>query len=172
MRIKCTCHVLLARTRSALGIRLFYGSQTCSPNHLCSECSACQSLVESGAGLEGRSLVPTSALLAGVVLGQVFFQALPTPISQSSNCSVAWATTILTWTCPLSPPPFSGCQRKRTWNGTWKHLPEAKINSSVAQNFALFFSFRLSGFSGVCAYLYGPRCSFDIFLFRSEEILN
>lgn len=68
--------------------------------------------------------------------------------------------------------PFSGCERERTWNGPWKHFPEAKINLSVGQNFALMFSlgYLVVRQEGVC-WCICPRL-FGIFFFRSGEILH
>lgn len=65
MWIKRICHVLLACPRPALGISLFSGSQTCTPNHLHSSAPCLEASCRKWCWLQGRSLVSAPALTAG-----------------------------------------------------------------------------------------------------------
>lgn len=158
MWIKFICFVLLTHPRPVLGIHLFCGSQACSPNHLSSQHPDSQPHVEISAGLEGTpALVPLQwGNVMGSAWGWTRWLFRPLLCQCPRTLAAPWhehLLTTLTWPYPFFPP-FSGCKRKRTWNGAWKHLPEKKINLSVEQNFAVIFSFRSSVFRGVCAYVY------------------
>lgn len=85
--------------------------------------------------------------------------------------SQSWRQALtISWEFPttlISLFPFSGCKRKRTWNGAWKHLPEAKITFSVKRTLSL----TLLGYWGgvTCAYVV---VFLLIFLFVPEKLLS
>lgn len=62
---------------------------------------------------------------------------------------------------------FSGCKRKRAWNGARKYLPEAKIMFSTEETVFFFSYWRGGGGGHMCIC---PRFSFDISLCIGETV--
>ena len=146
---KRICSVLSAHPGAALRIRLFSASRTGSPTTVTA--GPCPQLLVGSAGPGDGSRRPLQ-LCPGTHPSRGSFpvrcggQACCRTGGLQAPCGQRPGLWLLCGEGPYRPASsflsrFSGRKRQRTRNGTWKHLPEAKINFICWTELCSFFFF-------------------------------